>query len=117
MIDEARKAWDKLHAGLRKHGMESMAIDTLASYFATPQTRIAAADLGMGLEAETIEKLRDAAALVARAIGVTQMPDDAASALVFSRDDPGPQLSDIFSARAALRAAATSARQGENHGE
>lgn len=36
-FDEAREAWGKLHAGLRKHGMESMAIDTLADHFATPQ--------------------------------------------------------------------------------
>lgn len=65
-------------------------------------TTRAPADLRSALEAETIEKLRDAAALVARAIGVTQMPDGTASALVFSGNDPGPQLEDILSARAAI---------------
>lgn len=32
-FDEAREAWGRLHDGLRKHGMESAVIETLASYF------------------------------------------------------------------------------------
>ena len=49
------------------------------------------------------DDLRAAAELVARAVGVSVMPDGTAWALVFPRSEPQPLLADIFSARAALK--------------
>ena len=62
---------------------------------------LAAADT-IEAQARRIEALEGAAKLVARAVGVSVMPDGTHWAMLFPRNDPQPLLADIFAARAAL---------------